>query len=178
MQNDEDHDTFEINPQAEIMALLGNNGCLRLPQRHKYFNFLGDKSASSRLSYHHTGRNLFTRPPPRDRVNAVDDFYKRFVNISGWNASHRIAEHSRTCLFLMCQTLSIALEEPERRVVILTHHSPTMDHRVFEAHFGQGFDDDNYLRASDMSIYLSWPMNNVRLWAFGGTHRNGDYSDQ
>lgn len=109
----------------------------------------------------------------------VDSSHKREIHsrmtdfnpqrgIRDWSLESHNAEHAKDLQWLNDQVRHIAEAEPERQIVILTHHSPTMDPRANDpVHRGssmqQGF-------VTDLSKEVCWTCPNVKLWAFGHTH--------
>jgi len=118
------------------------------------------------------GCTLFSKIPPanmKDVSFGLNDFYK----IEDWTVEQHNEAHAADLAWLNTQVDSIAETEPERRIIILTHHSPsTTPQAVDPAHtnskISSGF-------ASDLSGEVCWTSGNVVAWAFGHTHFNCDF---
>lgn len=107
-----------------------------------------------------------------ERVSfGLNDFY----HIDNWSVEKHNAVHTKELAWLNEQVSSISTLEPERKIVIFTHHSPiTRDSRAVDpAHVGSpistGF-------STDLSGEECWKNPSVCMWAFGHTHFNCDYT--
>lgn len=112
----------------------------------------------------------------KDQEERVSFGLNDFYHIQDWTVDdHRVA-HEADCAWLNQQVTDIAASEPHRRIVIFTHHSPTVAApAVNPVHtnspISSGF-------ATDLSGSSCWQAAQVRLWAFGHTHYNCDYVDE
>lgn len=93
---------------------------------------------------------------------------------TGWTPRQHSRAHAEDLDWLNEQVGE--LEGKGRKVVVFTHHSPTMDDRAVEArHQGTvmqaGF-------SSDLKGERCWMSREVKLWAFGHTHWNCDFEDE
>ena len=108
-----------------------------------------------------------------DRVSlGLNDFY----HIEKWSIEQHNEAHVRDLAWLNLQVEGIAREEPERKVIVLTHHSPAIDERSFDprhknSNISSGF-------STDLREQVSWKSGKVRVWAFGHTHFNCDFVDE
>ena len=93
-----------------------------------------------------------------------------FFRIGGWTVEKHVQAHKRDVAWLN------AREQPSRRVVILTHHSPTVDARTVT----HGQQDLVGVRdGPERGGVLGGGGGNVVLWAFGHTHYNfGRFRDE
>ncbi|KAK4232657.1 hypothetical protein C8A03DRAFT_20089, partial [Achaetomium macrosporum] len=65
---------------------------------------------------------------------------------------------------------------PQRKIVIFTHHSPTLDPRaVEERHRGSTVQSGFATHLSDEEC---WTNPSVVMWAFGRTHFSCDFTDE
>ncbi|KIP04268.1 hypothetical protein PHLGIDRAFT_202135 [Phlebiopsis gigantea 11061_1 CR5-6] len=118
-----------------------------------------------------------------DPVELSANSVKDFQRIEKFDASGRSALHLSDVAWLNEAVTRIANEEPERKVLIFTHHAPTI----------HGTSDPKYAGQSNASAFATeltsapcWRSGTVALWAFGHTHwccdfeRNGIrvYSNQ
>jgi hypothetical protein len=109
----------------------------------------------------------------KERISfGINDFYY----ISEWDVEEHSHRHRADLDWLNGEVAHIAESEPERKIVILTHYSPvtTDAHAVHPKHsnspLSSGF-------ATDLSRQECWINPQVRLWAFGHTHYNTDYTE-
>jgi hypothetical protein len=100
----------------------------------------------------------------------LNDFY----HIEDWTTKTHNAAHASDLKWLNSIAETITAREPRRKIIILKHHSPTLDLRSRDpAHTGSkllsGF-------ALDLSGEECWKSENAKVWAFGHTHWNCDLS--
>jgi hypothetical protein len=81
--------------------------------------------------------------------------------------------HNADLEWLNTQVKSVSELEPRRKIIILTHHSPTVSSMATNSanagsQISSGF-------CSDLSKEICWTSLNVRIWAFGHTHFNCDF---
>lgn len=93
-----------------------------------------------------------------------------FKRIQGFDPVGFQACHERDLAWLQRTIADMALHEPERRVVVMTHHAPTV----------AGTSDPKYVGGPTNSAFATelvggpcWSAN-VKLWMFGHTHWNLD----
>ena len=120
------------------------------------------------------GCTLFSRITPAQSA-AVASRFIDFRQIHGWTVEQHSDAHVSDVEWLNAQVSEISRAEPERRIIIFTHHSPTVDARaVDERHkdspVGSGF-------ATDLRTEYCWTSPSVALWAFGHTHFSCDFTD-
>jgi hypothetical protein len=82
-------------------------------------------------------------------------------------------DHARDLAWLNEQVGIISSTEPERQIIIITHHLPTTDPRAnnpahAESKLSSGF-------RTDLSAEMCWKNPNVKMWAFGHTHWSCGY---
>ncbi|KAI1876206.1 uncharacterized protein JN550_001702 [Neoarthrinium moseri] len=118
------------------------------------------------------GCTLFSNIPPEshDHVSLrLNDFYY----IEKWEVEKHNEEHQRDV-----QWLSSQLEElrgSARKVVVLTHYSPTTDSRAKDPRHSKSPIEAAF--ATDLHDSPMWQNETVKLWAFGHTHYNCDFED-
>ncbi|KAK0117570.1 hypothetical protein ONS95_011906 [Cadophora gregata] len=111
-------------------------------------------------------------PEQMDHVSfGLNDFYY----IADWTVEHHNQAHTADLAWLNQQVIAISPEEPSRKIMILTHHSPTTSPRASDPKHGQSNISSGF--ASDLSDETCWTNSAVKLWAFGHTHFNTDYSE-
>lgn len=120
------------------------------------------------------GCTLFSKilPSQSEMVSfGLNDFY----HIEDWSVEQHSQAHNADLGWLNAQVESILQIEPHRKIIILTHHSPTTSSRAASpanagSQLSSGF-------SSDLSREVCWTNSNVRIWAFGHTHFNCDFLD-
>ncbi|KAJ5332786.1 hypothetical protein MYU51_009077 [Penicillium brevicompactum] len=100
----------------------------------------------------------------------LNDFY----HINDWTVEEHTAAHQSDVAWLNAQVSQIATEEPHRKIVVFTHHSPvTQDARAVDPRHANSRISSGF--ATDLSSQECWKSPLVRLWAFGHTHFNVNY---
>ncbi|KAK4173189.1 Metallo-dependent phosphatase-like protein [Triangularia setosa] len=104
----------------------------------------------------------------------LNDFYR----IRGWSVEDHNRVHDEDKKWLNKQMEDIEQEGTDvgskRRVVIFTHHSPTVDRRANHARHElvEGWEAVSSAFRTDLSQEKCWTSDRVKLWAFGHTHFN------
>ncbi|KAF1976762.1 hypothetical protein BU23DRAFT_427229, partial [Bimuria novae-zelandiae CBS 107.79] len=95
------------------------------------------------------------------------DFHPGY-GIRGRSIAQHNADHAVDLVWLNSQISTISNEEPEREVVVLTHHCPTVGPRAASPrHKGSAVSE---AFATDLRTEACWKSGNVRIWAWGHTH--------
>ncbi|KAH6621908.1 Metallo-dependent phosphatase-like protein [Boeremia exigua] len=124
------------------------------------------------------GCTLWTHVPPH-HAHDVAAALKDFDDAHGvWDRSldDHNADHARDLAWLNAQVSRIEESEPQREIVVLTHHSPTTDARANSARFlperalNSGF-------RTDLRGERCWDSVRVKVWAFGHTHFSCQFVD-
>ena len=102
----------------------------------------------------------------------LNDFYY----IEDWDVHAHRQAHLSDLQWLNEQVRSISQTEPERKIVILSHHSPVFGGRAIDPKHAESLSASGF--ASDLSAQECWTNPSVKLWAFGHTHFNCDYKDE
>ncbi|CAG7977958.1 unnamed protein product [Penicillium salamii] len=101
-------------------------------------------------------------------------FTHDFSDIRDWIVEKHCVAHRSDLAWLNSQVLRISAEEPHRKIVVFTHHSPvTQDAKG--AHLRLAHISVLERFATDLSAQECWTNPSVRLWAFGHTHYNVNY---
>jgi hypothetical protein len=116
------------------------------------------------------GCTLWTRIPPSS-IPPCASLLTDFSDRNGiWDRSieqHNL-DHSTDLTWLNSTVAHISSTEPEREIVVLTHHSPTIDPRANSArHRGSS---TNCGFRTDLSGEVCWKSGRVKMWAYGHTH--------
>jgi len=115
-------------------------------------------------------------PQQATEVNALLTDLNESKGIRDWTLESHVEEHRKDRDWLNSQVQTLGETEPQRKIIIATHHSPTLDPRAVEpAHQGSSISS---AFATDMSKDLCWTSTAVRLWAFGHTHYNCGFRDE
>jgi hypothetical protein len=102
--------------------------------------------------------------------------FSRNNGIQNWDVDSHRDEHQRDLEWLNQEVGKIEKEDPERQIVVLTHHSPTIDPRANDPkHQGS---DVNSGFVTDLSAEKCWTSPQVKLWAFGHTHYSCSYQEE
>lgn len=97
--------------------------------------------------------------------------------IQNWDVDSDRAEH-KDLDWLNKEVANIEKEDPQRQIVILTHHSPTTDSRANNP-IHQGKDNDiSSGFVTDLSLAKCWTSPQVRLWAFRHTRYSFSYQEE
>ncbi|KAK2784290.1 hypothetical protein FQN52_009095 [Onygenales sp. PD_12] len=111
-----------------------------------------------------------SRFPPRDRP--LYDFYR----INDWSVDGHREAHRADLAWLNEQVDLISRSEPERKIVILTHHSPCLDGGAMDPRQARSAVSSAF--ATNVSNEARWKIQSVKVWAFEQTHFNRDYEDE
>lgn len=115
------------------------------------------------------GCTLFSHVPTaslEDVSLGLNDFFR----IHSWTVEQHVSAYERDLTWLNTRVSELAQEQPERKIVVFTHHSPTIDDRAIDPRnagtkISAGF-------ATDLRGETCWGGKRVVLWAFGHTHYN------
>ncbi|KAJ6445427.1 ankyrin repeats (3 copies) domain-containing protein [Purpureocillium lavendulum] len=117
------------------------------------------------------GCSLFSFVPRQSEMNVslgINDFFQT----NDWDVSAHNKAHARDLAWLNDQVME--LEQSDRKIIIFTHWSPTthasaIDPRHAQSPITSGF-------STDLSGERCFASDSVKLWAFGHTHYNCDFS--
>lgn len=124
------------------------------------------------------GCTLWTHVPAdhaREVAGALKDLDSE-NGIRDRSLSEHNADHARDVAWLNAQVAQIEAEEPHREIVVLTHHSPTIDARANSSRFPPERPMNAGFR-TDLSGEKCWTCANVKVWAFGHTHFSCQFVD-
>ncbi|KAJ7575090.1 Ser/Thr protein phosphatase protein [Mycena floridula] len=94
---------------------------------------------------------------------ALNDFHQ----ISSFEPEIYDKLHLADRAWLNSTVAAMAAEEPERKVIVFTHHAPTME-GVADPKFFGGINSSAF--STELTADPCWTSGNVKLWAFGHTH--------
>ncbi|GBE87486.1 Ser/Thr protein phosphatase protein [Sparassis latifolia] len=95
-----------------------------------------------------------------------------FRRITSFDPEKYVALHTAELAWLSATVAAIALDEPERAIVVFTHHAPTIEGTGDPKYIGQ---PTNSAFATELSGEDVWTRECVKLWAFGHTHWSCDF---
>ncbi|KAK4031567.1 hypothetical protein C8A01DRAFT_51397 [Parachaetomium inaequale] len=121
------------------------------------------------------GCTLFSRVT-QDQAAAVAGRLIDFRQILNWTVEDHVDAHLSDLRWLNTQVAQISQTQPQRQIVIFTHHSPTTDERATDIrHKGSpvasGF-------ATNLGLEECWTNPSVVMWAFGHTHFSCNFVDE
>lgn len=120
------------------------------------------------------GCTLFSQVSFRQEF-AIESRMVDFKDILRWNVDEHNAAHKSDLQWLNAQVSAIARDEPQRRIAIFTHHSPSVDSRCVDPK--QIGSDVSTAFSTDLSREECWNNPSVVTWAFGHTHFNCAFTD-
>ncbi|KAK2811165.1 hypothetical protein FQN50_002262 [Emmonsiellopsis sp. PD_5] len=115
--------------------------------------------------------NITSEQDHRVRYGTID-----FYRILDWSVEGHREAHREDLAWLNEQVDSMSCSEPERKIVILTHHSPCLDRRAMDPRHARSAVSSAFV--TDVSNEACWKSQSVKVWAFGHTHFNCDYEDK
>jgi hypothetical protein len=123
------------------------------------------------------GCTLFSRISHEQR-ESVAFFCSDFSKIGDWTVDAHNAAHHSDINWLNSQVEHISRYEPQRQIVVFTHHSPTLLEAANDPRHLQDLTQVDSAFVTDLSDHLCWTAANVKVWAFGHTHFNCDFEDR
>ncbi|KAL4908811.1 hypothetical protein BDW74DRAFT_187328 [Aspergillus multicolor] len=120
------------------------------------------------------GCTLFSRivPAQMDHVSfGLNDFY----HIEDWSVKDHNEAHFGDLTWLNKQVESISRFEPFRKIIVLTHYCPLTSDKVIEPKHASSKISSGFM--TDLSTQQCWKKEAVKLWIFGHTHSNCDFTD-
>lgn len=160
---------------ASVKRLINNLQKENLPGEGKLI-FLDQTRVDISNTTTVLGCTLFSKIDPEleNEISfGVNDFY--YVG-EGWNTTLHNQAHDSDLQWLNQKVKQIEEEEPNRRIIIFTHHSPTTDAEAVDPRHAKSFIRSAF--STDLSREKCWTSKNVKVWAFGHTHFNCDFIDE
>ena len=121
------------------------------------------------------GCTLCSKVPP-EQARAVQSRLADFRDILDWDVGDHVDAHLEDLAWLNHQVEHIEAAEPDRRIIIFTHHSPTIDTRANGSKYRNSEVRSGFV--NDLSDETCWKSKAVVCWAFGHTHFNCDFVDE
>lgn len=117
------------------------------------------------------GCSLFSFVPPKSEM-AVSFGLNDFFQISDWDIHKHNEAHTRDLAWLNAQVTD--LEQSDVKIVIFSHWSPSRDIRAVEPKYSESPVKSAF--STDLSSEVCFKSGKVKLWAFGHTHYNCDFT--
>ncbi|KAF2832528.1 hypothetical protein CC86DRAFT_401295 [Ophiobolus disseminans] len=108
---------------------------------------------------------------PRPSFHACATLLTDFHDKTGiWDRSiyEHTADHRADLTWLNDTVSHVSSQSPEREIIILTHHSPTLDSRANHPRHARSKTNDGF--RADLSKEVCWTNANVSVWGFGHTY--------
>ncbi|EEQ30401.1 hypothetical protein McanMca71_002294 [Microsporum canis] len=121
------------------------------------------------------GCTLFSHVLPLQE-HAVAGRLVDFRDIIQWNVEDHNVAHKSDLDWLNRQVEEIADNEPQRQIVIFTHHSPCLDNRAIDPEHKDSDVMSGF--ATDLRTENCWMNRAVKAWAFGHTHFNTFFTNE
>ncbi|KAK3057255.1 hypothetical protein LTS18_011578 [Coniosporium uncinatum] len=109
-----------------------------------------------------------------DVARLLTDFHEQY-GIRGWTLDSHMQEHRKDLAWFNVQVEKIQQHEPQRQIIVLTHHCPTIDSRTTNPKHKVSRVRSAF--QTDLSSELCWRSPQVKLWAFGHTHYSCCFRD-
>ena len=101
----------------------------------------------------------------------LNDFY----HIENWSVEEHVQRHESELRWLNAEVQRLMEEEPDRKIVIMSHYSPTIDARSINPKHGSSNISSGFM--TDLSGEICCSSELVAMWAFGHTHFNCDFKN-
>ncbi|KUJ14285.1 uncharacterized protein LY89DRAFT_134007 [Mollisia scopiformis] len=122
------------------------------------------------------GCTLFSSISNEQR-QSVTLFCSDFSEIEDWTVDAHNAAHQSDLNWLNEQVELLERHEPHRKIVVFTHHSPTLLEEANDSRHLEDVNGVNSAFVTDLSDQQCWKSDTVRIWAFGHTHFNCDFEE-
>lgn len=111
-----------------------------------------------------------------ERASFIASRMVDFKDTPGWTVALHNKAHASDLQWLNSQVAQISTSEPQRQVVIFTHHSPTTTAQANDPRHNDSLASSAFV--TDLSKEACWTSSCVKVWAFGHTHYNCDFFDE
>ncbi|KAI3392698.1 hypothetical protein diail_5298 [Diaporthe ilicicola] len=115
------------------------------------------------------GCTLFSHVPEvslEDVSFGLNDFFR----IDSWTVENHVSAHKSDLGWLNSRVSALSREQPSRKIIIFSHHSPTLDPRTVNPRTAGNKISSGF--ATNLQGETCWAGENVVLWAYGHTHYN------
>lgn len=120
------------------------------------------------------GCTLFSKitDAQKDFVNfGLNDFY----HIKDWTVEDHVQKQESDLCWLNSEVQKV-MEEPDRKIIILSHYSPTDDACAIDPEHKSSNTSSGFM--TDLSQETCFSLERVAVWAFGHTHCNCDFEHE
>jgi hypothetical protein len=116
------------------------------------------------------GCTLWTHIPPSNAAEAQSRLsdMKEDLGIRDRTIEQHNSDHETDLRWLNSEVQRIDDSEPQRQIIVLTHHSPSLDSRAVDPQHQGSTIQSGF--ATDLSQEVCWISPSVKMWAFGHTH--------
>jgi hypothetical protein len=187
--------TLDRNRGTRILYVLGNHEAYQTTledavQKLRAFEEETKSQYGGRFKFLHRDRYdigddvtvlgcpLWSAVQPEQAANVyarLTDFNEE-RGIREWTPEKLSEQHMEDREWLNAQVAEIEKDEPQRQIVIVTHHCPTIDPLATDpAHQGSSVSSGF---TTDLSKETCWTSPVVKMWAFGHTHYSCDFRDE
>lgn len=111
----------------------------------------------------------------QEQIETVSFGLNDFYHIRDWSVEAHQETHRADLEWLNREVDSISRLEPDRKVLVFTHYSPSTSESVVDPKHRDSTISSGFM--TDLSGECCWKRGVVRLWAFGHTHFNCDFRD-
>ncbi|KAF2669582.1 hypothetical protein BT63DRAFT_433030 [Microthyrium microscopicum] len=173
------HEAYQMTLQKACQTLEQFEQRMRTRYGHR-FHFLNGTRYDLTPEITILGCTLWTHIPKQaasEAQNRLTDFNDR--GIKDRDVNEHNSDHEKDLSWLNSQVQQIEEAEPHRRIIILTHHSPTTDPRANDPRHNDR--PENSIQSgfvTDLSKEHCWISPAVKAWAFGHTHYSCLFRDE
>ena len=119
------------------------------------------------------GCSLFSSIP-LEHEQAVSFGLNDFFHIDDWDVGAHNEAHERDVAWLNAQVVDLEKRDDDTRIVILSHWSPSRDPRSINPRHITSPTISGF--STDLSDQICFRSDKVKVWAFGHTHYNCDFT--
>ena len=111
-----------------------------------------------------------------DQARTVADRFVDFKDLIDWDVGNHNDFHEADVDWLNDQVENVTRETSDRKIIVFTQYSPSIDQRTKKPKYPKSTVDSGFI--TDLSSQMCWRASAVKLWAFGHTHYNFDFTDE
>ncbi|KAH7406376.1 ser/Thr protein phosphatase superfamily [Phaeosphaeria sp. MPI-PUGE-AT-0046c] len=109
------------------------------------------------------------------QMDSVSYGLMEFYNIENWTVEQHVQHHQSDLNWLNAEVQKLTREH-DRKIIIMTHHSPTHDARSIDSRHRRSNISSGFM--TDLSDQPCFTSERVEVWALGHTHFNCDFVDE
>ncbi|KAG8164464.1 hypothetical protein KVR01_006382 [Diaporthe batatas] len=173
--NHEPHGTSRESAKARVRAFEARMQNLRKSSTIGNFMLLDQGRWDVNDTLTVLGCTLFSNIVSSQRPE-VDKRMRDFRETRDWAVEDHITAHRSDLDWLNDQVKTISEAEPQRKIAVFSHYSPTLDEQAVAPRHRGGPISSAF--ATDLSQEQCWANQAVVFWAFGHTHFNCDFTDK